>query len=91
LQPRRSFGWPRRSRRHSPATTPSKTPTAALDAAVLAAYGFAPKEDLLAQFLALNLDVAARIARGDPVTAPGVPTNYSDPAKLVTEDCTKLA
>jgi hypothetical protein len=71
--------------------TPSKTPTAALDAAVLAAYGFSPKEDPLAQLLSLNLDVAARIARGAPVTAPGVPTNYSDPAKLVTEDCIKLA
>ena len=35
---------------------------AALDAAVMAAYGFDPKMDLLAQLLSLNLDVAARIA-----------------------------
>jgi hypothetical protein len=74
-----------------PGANPLKDAHAALDAAVLGAYGFSPKEDLLAQLLALNLDFAARIARGDPVTAPGVPTNYSDPAKLVTEDRIKLA
>jgi hypothetical protein len=70
-----------------PGANPLKDAHAALDAAVLAAYGFSAKKDLLAQLLALNLDVAARIGRGDPVTAPGVPNNYPDPAKLVTEDC----
>ena len=66
---------------------PLKDAHAALDDAVLAAYGFSAKRDLLAQLLALNLEVAARIERGEPVTAPGVPRNYPDPAKLVTEDC----
>lgn len=70
-----------------PAASPLKDADAALDAAVLAAYGFSAKMDLLAQLLALNLDVAARIARGEPVTAPGVPRNYPDAGKLVTEDC----
>jgi hypothetical protein len=42
---------------------------------------------LLAQLLALNLEVAARIGKGEPVTAPGVPRNYPDAQKLVTEDC----
>lgn len=60
---------------------------AALDATVLAAYGFSAKKDLLAQLLALNLEVAAKIEQGSPVTAPGVPPNYHDPKKLVTEDC----
>ena len=58
-----------------------------LDAAVLAAYGFSAKKDLLAQLLALNLEVATKIERGEPVTAPGVPKNYPDTKKLVTEDC----
>jgi len=70
-----------------PGANPLKDAHAALDAAVLAAYGFSAKKDLLAQLLALNLEVAARIARGDPVTAPGVPNSYPDPANLVTEDC----
>jgi hypothetical protein len=49
------------------------------------------KKDLLAQLLALNPQVAAKIERGEPVTAPGVPKNYPDAKKLVTEDCIKPA
>ena len=58
---------------------------------MLAAYGFEAKQDLLAQLLALNLDVAARIVRGEPVTAPGIPKGCPEPAKLVTEDCIRAA
>ncbi|MCW5552615.1 MAG: hypothetical protein KIS67_10720 [Verrucomicrobiae bacterium] len=57
------------------------------DAAVLAAYGFSANADLLAQLLALNLEVASRIERGEPVTAPGVPTHYPEPLRLLTTDC----
>jgi len=53
----------------------------------LTAYGFDPKKDLLAQLLALNLEVAAKIERNEPVTAPGIPPGYPDAGKLVTEDC----
>lgn len=66
---------------------PLKDAHAALDAAVLAAYGFSAKKDLLAQLLALNLEVAAKIERDSPFTAPGVPAFYPDPQNLVTEDC----
>ena len=59
----------------------------ALYTAVLAAYGVSAKKDLLAQLLALNQEVAAKIEKGEPVTAPGVPKNYPDAKKLVTEDC----
>jgi hypothetical protein len=59
------------------------------DAAVLAAYGFSTKKDLLAQLLALNQEVAAMIEKGEPVMAPGVPKNYPDAKKLVTEDYIK--
>ncbi|NLT72484.1 MAG: hypothetical protein GXX91_17560, partial [Verrucomicrobiaceae bacterium] len=45
------------------------------------------ESDLLAQILALNESVAAAIANGDPVTAPGVPEGYPEPEGLVTEDC----
>ena len=74
-----------------PGANPLKDAHAALDAAVLAAYGFSARKDLLAQLLALNLEVAGRIERGEPVPAPGVPKNYPDPNQLVTEDCIKPA
>jgi hypothetical protein len=70
-----------------PGKNPLKDAHAALDAAVLAAYGFSPKKELLAQLLALNLELARREEAGEPVTAPGIPPGYPDPARLVTEDC----
>lgn len=60
---------------------------AALDAAVLDAYGFKPDADLLQQLLELNLTVAARLDTGQPVTAPGVPPSYGDSRPLITDDC----
>jgi len=72
-----------------PGKNPLKDAHAALDAAVLDAYGFSAKKDLLKQLLDLNLAVAARIDRGEPVTAPGVPPSYGDPKDLITEDCIK--
>jgi hypothetical protein len=72
-----------------PGANPLRDAHAALDTAVLTAYGFNAKKDLLAQLLALNQEVAAKIERGEPVTAPGVPRNYPDAKKLVTEDCIK--
>ena len=44
-------------------------------------------KDLPARLLAFNQDVVAKIQKGEPVTAPGVPKNYPDAKKLVTEDC----
>jgi hypothetical protein len=70
-----------------PGANPLKDVHAALDTAVLTAYGFTAKKDLLAQLLALNQEVAAKIEKGEPVTAPGVPQNYPDAKKLVTGDC----
>jgi hypothetical protein len=70
-----------------PGANPLKDAHAALDAAVLAAYDFNAKKDLLAQLLAPNLEVAAKIEQGEAVTAPGVPRHYSDAKKLVTADC----
>ena len=72
-----------------PGTNPLADAHAALDAAVLAAYGFSPKADLLAQLLALNQTVATRIARAEPVTAPGIPPAFPNPETLLTEDCIK--
>ena len=54
-----------------PGRNPLRDAHAALNAAVLTAYGFDAKRDLLAQLLALNFDVADRIEAGEPVVAPG--------------------
>src|SRR5918999_616418 len=61
-----------------PGKHPLKDAHAALDAAVLAAYGFDAKKDLLAQLLELNLAVAALEKQGKKLTAPGVPPSYGD-------------
>jgi SAM-dependent methyltransferase len=70
-----------------PGKNPLKDAHAELDAAVLDAYGFSAKADLLQQLLDLNLEVARRIDEGQPVTAPGIPPGYPQPERLVSEDC----
>lgn len=70
-----------------PGKNPLKDAHAALDAAVLAAYGFSARKDLLGQLLELNLAVAARIDAGRKVTAPGLPASSPDPSRLITDDC----
>ena len=72
-----------------PGRSPLKDAHADLDSAVLDAYGFSPKKDLLAQLLALNHEVAAAEQAGDPVTPPGIPPTYpaKDRAALITKDC----
>ncbi|WP_152052799.1 DNA methyltransferase [Tautonia marina] len=74
-----------------PGKNPLKEAHARLDRAVLDAYGFDPKGDLLAQLLALNLEVARREQDGEPVTAPGVPPGYPEPDRLVTDDCIRAS
>ena len=56
-----------------PGKNPLKDAHAALDAAVLTAYGFDAKQDLLAQLLDLNRYVSSREKARECVTAPGVP------------------
>jgi hypothetical protein len=70
-----------------PGKNPLKDAHAALDTATLAAYGFDPKADLLAQLLTLNLQVAANIEAGESVTAPGIPSSYPAKESLISEDC----
>jgi hypothetical protein len=37
--------------------------------------------------IALNLEVAAKIEKGEAVTVAGMPKSYPAAKKLVTEDC----
>ena len=73
-----------------PGKNPLKDVHAALDAAVLAAYGFTRKRTCSAAPGA-QPGVAAAIERGGAVVAPGVPPGYPRPAELVTEDCIRPA
>jgi hypothetical protein len=70
-----------------PGANPLKDAHAALDAAVLATYAFSAKQDLLAQLLALDLEVAQRIEKGARVTPPGIPANFPNPETLISGDC----
>ncbi len=70
-----------------PGANPLKDAHAALDTAVLTAYGFDAKNDLLAPLLALQQEIAQRIKSGQPVTAPEVPKGHPKAKELVTEDC----
>ena len=74
-----------------PGANPLKDAHVALDAAVLAGYGFSTKKGLLAQLLELNFSVAQRLERTEPVTPPGIPATFPNPETLVSDDCIRPA
>lgn len=70
-----------------PGKNPLKDAHADLDVAVLDAYGFSPKLDLLEQLLRLNNRLSVALQSKQNVTSPGIPSNYSTPEPLITTDC----
>ncbi|HEY7313470.1 MAG TPA: DNA methyltransferase [Gemmataceae bacterium] len=70
-----------------PGHNPLRDAHAELDAAVRAAYGMKSKDDPLAFLLALNATAAECEARGEPITAPGLPPCIADAAPFLTTDC----
>ncbi|MCX8491707.1 MAG: N-6 DNA methylase [Cyclobacteriaceae bacterium] len=73
-----------------PGKNPIKDLHTALDKAVMEAYGFDEKKDLLSQLLALNLQVAAKEEQKEKVQAPGWPQGIKGKEKFVTDDCVKF-
>lgn len=73
-----------------PGKNPIKDLQSALDKAVMEAYGFSDKEDILAQLLALNLSVAEKEKRGEKVTPPGLPEWVKNKEQYVTDDCVRF-
>jgi SAM-dependent methyltransferase len=69
-----------------PGKNPLKDAHAALDAAVLKAYGLTGKQDMLEELLKLNQVVARKEASGEMVNGPGIPATYPDPKKLISDD-----
>jgi len=62
---------------------------AALDTAVRAAYGMKEKEDILAFLLTLNLALAEKEAKNEPITPPGLPAFVPEPRTFVSNDCVR--
>ncbi len=73
-----------------PGKNPIKELHAALDKAVIDAYGFDEKKDLLSQLLELNLSVAAKEEKQEPVQAPGWPEHIKGKEKFITDDCVRF-
>ena len=60
---------------------------AALDSAVRAAYGMKEEEDPLAFLLRLNLELADKEGKGQPITPPGLPSSVASRVDFVGADC----
>ena len=60
---------------------------AALDAAVRAAYGMKPDEDILAFLLKLNLKLSSKEAKGQAIPPPGLPAFIERPEDFISKDC----
>ena len=69
-----------------PGANPIKDLHAALDKAVMEAYGFTDKEDLLKQLLELNLLVADKENRKEKVQPPGLPDFVQHKEEYVSDD-----
>ncbi|MFQ5541608.1 MAG: DNA methyltransferase [Candidatus Binatia bacterium] len=70
-----------------PGQNPLADVHARLDAAVRAAYGMKPGDNVLAFLLQLNHQVAERQDKGESVVAPGLPPCVNDSSTFITEDC----
>ncbi len=73
-----------------PGKNPIKDLHAALDKAVMEAYGFDDQKDVLSQLLDLNLAVAANEEMDKPVQPPGWPQHINGKEKFITEDCVRF-
>jgi len=70
-----------------PGANPLKDAHRDLDDAVIAAYGFNKRKDLLKQLIDLNKKMSELIKDGKPVVGPGIPPGYPNPGRLITSDC----
>lgn len=73
-----------------PGANPLKEAHHKLDDAVLSAYGFVKRKDVLTQLLELNFEVALKIEKGDEVQSPGLPKCVKNKTEFISEDCVKM-
>ncbi len=70
-----------------PGAHPLRVAHAELDAAVIEAYGFSARKDILQQLLDLNGECVIAEGAGQAVTAPGIPAGTKNVKALLTNDC----
>jgi hypothetical protein len=73
-----------------PGKNPIKDLHEALDKAVMEAYGFSDKEDILSQLLALNLSVSEKEKKGGKVRSPGLPDFVKNKDSYVSDECVRF-
>jgi hypothetical protein len=61
-----------------------------LDKAVREAYGMKAEDDVLTFLLKLNKSLAAKEAKGETITSPGLPPSVKNPKEFMTEDCVTM-
>ena len=71
-------------------TNPVKDLHNKLDDAVMDAYGFSKKKDLLQQLLNLNFAVAAKEEKGEQVQAAGLPDWIENKGDFISDDCVRF-
>lgn len=73
-----------------PGANPIKDLHAALDKAVMEAYGFDDTKDILSQLLALNLTVADKENKKEKVQPPGLPEFVKNEEDYVSDECVRF-
>jgi hypothetical protein len=89
----RNNGWPLRELYKSletPGENRLRAAHAKLDAAVRAAYGMKPDEDILGFLLKLNLELAGKEAKGEIIAPPGLPAFAPNPVDFISQDCVRV-
>jgi len=74
----------------APGENPLHDAQAMLDAAVRAAYGMKPAEDILTFLLKLNLELADKESDGKSITPPGLPAFVKDSKTFISADCVSV-
>ncbi|WP_282783093.1 DNA methyltransferase [Phaeodactylibacter xiamenensis] len=73
-----------------PGQNPLRDLHQSLDDAVLSAYGFNKRKDVLSQLLHLNFLVSDAIKKGAECQAPGLPSSIDEPAEFISSDCVQV-
>jgi SAM-dependent methyltransferase len=74
-----------------PGANPLRDAHARLETAVRAAYGMPASTETLAFLLDLNIALAAKEKKGEPIMPPGLPIPPADQAAYITDDCVRIA
>ncbi|MDR6301682.1 DNA methyltransferase [Mesonia maritima] len=74
-----------------PGSNPMKILHKRLDDAVLDAYDFDKRKDILTQILELNLEIYSNETKGVPIESPGLPSFITNSDEFKTNDCIQIS